>query len=63
MLLEEQTKTSNYEALVQEKHFLEQKFEMIRDELMAEKARDTEIQLDAKVREMQRKLQGKVYIV
>ena len=63
LLLEEQNKNSKFEALQQEKQFLEQKFEMIKDELLTEKSRDNEIKLDAKVRELQREIQGIIYSI
>lgn len=61
LLLEEQNKHSDYEAMLQEKLFLESKFDMMKEELLREKARENEIKLDQKIRELQRQIQGKLY--
>ena len=58
LLLEEQSKTANYQSLVQEKEFLENQYELIKAEFLREISKDTEIRLDAKVRDLQRQVQG-----
>lgn len=62
LLLEEQSKTANYQSLVQEKEFLENQYELIKAEFLREISKDTEIRLDAKVRDLQRQVQGTLLV-
>jgi hypothetical protein len=63
LLIEEQSKNSKFEAIQQEKQFLEQKYESIKEELMLEKSRDTEVKLEAKIRVLQREALGRIYLL
>lgn len=56
LLLEEQKKNKKFKTTLEEKEFFEEQYELLKNELMREKSKDTEMRLDSKVRDLQRQV-------